>query len=217
MILKRLDDHGVLIKPAKCALGVPQLEFLEHLVDNQRNHPLEEKVQATQNSPQPTTQHKLREFLGLVNFSHCFLPHCAETLQPLMRYSQPQTNPLHQDQPPVIDLPNSRTQSFSNFRPHPSHSLLKPSHCRQWTPQYCVTHLSVYPCPNSVPSHSFRCSPLALASWHPSHTMAHYCLICTYGLLLMPTPGGGHNLVYSVSDPKFYVCLTSSFTPSLPC
>ena len=33
--------------------------------------------------PQPNTQWKLREFLGLVNFCHCFLPQGAQILQPL--------------------------------------------------------------------------------------------------------------------------------------
>lgn len=33
--------------------------------------------------PQLSTQRKLREFLGLVNFYHRFLSHCAELMQPL--------------------------------------------------------------------------------------------------------------------------------------
>ncbi len=45
MVLERLDDHGVLINPTKCVLGVPQLEFLGHLVNSQGIHLLEEKVQ----------------------------------------------------------------------------------------------------------------------------------------------------------------------------
>ena len=36
-----------------------------------------------QDFPQPQTQRKLREFLGLVNFYHRFIPHGAELLQPL--------------------------------------------------------------------------------------------------------------------------------------
>ena len=35
------------------------------------------------NFPQPLTQRKLREFLGLVNFYHRFITHCAELMQPL--------------------------------------------------------------------------------------------------------------------------------------
>ena len=32
---------------------------------------------------QEFSQHKYCEFLGLVNFYHCFIPHCADILQPL--------------------------------------------------------------------------------------------------------------------------------------
>lgn len=83
LVLERLNDHGVVINPAKCVLGAPQLEFLGHLVDSHGIRPLEEKVQAIRTFPQPTTQRKLREFLGLVNYYHRFIPHCAELLNPL--------------------------------------------------------------------------------------------------------------------------------------
>ncbi len=52
-------------------------------MDKDGIRPLEEKVRAIREFPQPTTQRKLREFLGLVNFYHRFLPNCANTLQPL--------------------------------------------------------------------------------------------------------------------------------------
>ena len=40
-------------------------------------------MKVIQDFPQPTTQRKLREFLGLVNFYHRFVPNCAGILQPL--------------------------------------------------------------------------------------------------------------------------------------
>ena len=45
--------------------------------------PLEDKIKAIQDFPQPTTQCKLHEFFGLINYYHHFLPHCADTLTPL--------------------------------------------------------------------------------------------------------------------------------------
>ena len=35
------------------------------------------------NFPQPTTARQLREFVGLINFYHRFIPHAAQILQPL--------------------------------------------------------------------------------------------------------------------------------------
>ena len=42
--------------------------------------PVPEKVQTI---PQPQSQCQLRRFIGLVNFYHQFLPHCANLMQPL--------------------------------------------------------------------------------------------------------------------------------------
>ena len=78
-----LDANGIVINPKKCVLGVTSLEFLGHQVDRQGIRPLEEKVNVICQFPQPTSQRKLRQFLGLVNFYHRFIPGCAHILQPL--------------------------------------------------------------------------------------------------------------------------------------
>ena len=67
-ILECFQEHGVIINPTKCMFGI---------------RPLEEKVRALCQFPQPTTRHRLREFLGLINFYRRFLPNCASILQPL--------------------------------------------------------------------------------------------------------------------------------------
>ena len=82
-VLERFQEHGVIINPTKCVFGVSQLQFLRHHVDSQGIRPLEEKVRALCQFPQPTTRRRLREFLGLINFYRRFLPNCASILQPL--------------------------------------------------------------------------------------------------------------------------------------
>ena len=73
----------MIINPTKCELGVSELTFLGHYLNSHGVRPLQDKVKIIQDFPKPTTQRKLREFLGLVNFYHCFIPHCADILQPL--------------------------------------------------------------------------------------------------------------------------------------
>ena len=73
----------IVINPKKCVLGVTSLEFLGHQVDKQGIRTLGEKVDAVRHFPRPTSQKKLRQFLGLVNFYHRFIPGCARILQPL--------------------------------------------------------------------------------------------------------------------------------------
>ena len=83
LLLTRLNEYGVVINPAKSQFGVNSLEFLGHQVDCHGVKPLAVKVSAIHNFPQPTTQTKLREFLGLVNFYRRFIPRCSHILQPL--------------------------------------------------------------------------------------------------------------------------------------
>ena len=87
-MLNRFQENGVIINPTKCQFGVTQLNFLGHIVNSQGICPLPEKVQAIQDFPQPKNQRKLREFLGLINFYHRFIPHCAQ-LQPLHKLLTP--------------------------------------------------------------------------------------------------------------------------------
>ena len=82
-VCKRLDAHGIVINPDKCVLGAESLEFLGHQVDRHGIHPLEQKVEIIRTFPQPTSQRKLRQFPGLVNFYRWFIPSCAHILQPL--------------------------------------------------------------------------------------------------------------------------------------
>ena len=82
-MFERLQTHGVLINPAKCQLGVGQLQFLGQQTDNQGIRPLDDKVRVIMDFPKPVTSRKLREFLELLNFYHRFIPNTACILQPL--------------------------------------------------------------------------------------------------------------------------------------
>ena len=82
-VFQRFTEYGILLNPSKCELGMTELTFLGHHVNSRGVRPLDDKVSAIREFPQPSTQRKLREFMGLVNFYHRFIPHCAHTLQPL--------------------------------------------------------------------------------------------------------------------------------------
>ena len=80
---QRLEHYGLVINPKKCELGRSQLSFLGHHVSAQRISPLSSRIQAVAEFPQPVDKKKLREFLGMVNFYHRFILHCAGRLHPL--------------------------------------------------------------------------------------------------------------------------------------
>ena len=82
-VLTQFTKHGIVINPAKCEFGVPQITFLGHLVDSRGIRPLPEKVEVLRSFPRPRHQRQLREFLGLINFYNRFIPNCACILSPL--------------------------------------------------------------------------------------------------------------------------------------
>lgn len=82
-ILTRFKEHGIVINSNKCVFANPSLSFLGYHIDQHGICPLEDKVHVIRNYPQPTTPKQLRQFLGLVNFYHRFIPSCAKTLSPL--------------------------------------------------------------------------------------------------------------------------------------
>ena len=82
-VFQRLRDYGLIINPSKCDFCVTNLSFLGHTVDSNGISPLDSKVKAIVEFPQPTSQRKLRQFLGLINFYHRFLKNAAQILHPL--------------------------------------------------------------------------------------------------------------------------------------
>ena len=82
-LFTRLDEYGLVLNPSKCVFGVSAITFLGHMIDSQGIAPLEEKVSAIANFPQPDSIAQLRRFLGTVNFYRRFIPQCADLLRPL--------------------------------------------------------------------------------------------------------------------------------------
>lgn len=83
LVLQRFVEYSILINPVKCVLGVNEPRFLGHHVNKAGVSPVPDHVQVIRDFPQPITLRKLREFLGLVNFYHRFIPRCADILSPL--------------------------------------------------------------------------------------------------------------------------------------
>lgn len=82
-VFARLNRYGVKINGSKCNFGQSQVKFLGYNVSCDGTRPLEAKVEAITNFPQPTTAKKLRQFLGMVNFYRRFIPRAAKVQAPL--------------------------------------------------------------------------------------------------------------------------------------
>ena len=93
LVLVRFKEYGIIVNPTKCEFGVQQLKFLGHLIDANGVRPLQEKVEVLQQFPLPITKRKLREFLGLINVYHRFIPSCARLLKHLNDLLSTTTSP----------------------------------------------------------------------------------------------------------------------------
>merc|ERR1712015_461014 len=82
-LFQRLDEHGLVVKKAKCVFGVDSIDFLGHRVDGNGITPLEEKVRAIRDFPTPTNVEAVQRFLGMINYYHRFVPDVAGICAPL--------------------------------------------------------------------------------------------------------------------------------------
>ena len=112
-VFQLLSDHGILINAQKSEFAVPSLDFLGHRVSAIGITPLSSNVQAIMDYPQPTTTSQLRRFLGLVNFYHRFVPHCADILQPL--HSLLSAHPTRPKSTPLTWTPDAE-QAFASIK-----------------------------------------------------------------------------------------------------
>ena len=87
VIFERLSKAGLSINLSKCEFGVPKLDYLGYTIDKEGLRPIEKKVDAIQNFPEPLKQKQLLGFLGALNYYRASLP----SLEPVDSNSKART------------------------------------------------------------------------------------------------------------------------------
>jgi cleavage and polyadenylation specificity factor subunit 1 len=82
-VFQRLQSHGLVINAEKCQFGVQQINYLGHRISPSGVKPLQDKLTAIKNHPQPKNVAQLQTYLGMVNFYRRFFPAAAAVLRPL--------------------------------------------------------------------------------------------------------------------------------------
>jgi hypothetical protein len=83
LVLERLRQAGLTVKPEKFVLATKEISFLGHLVsaDGVRIDP--ERTKSIRDFPVPKDVKSVSRFVGMVNFYHIFIPRLAEVATPL--------------------------------------------------------------------------------------------------------------------------------------
>jgi cleavage and polyadenylation specificity factor subunit 1 len=84
-VFQRLRQFNITLTPVKCVLGIHQVEFVGHVVDENGISMSSEKIERLVNFPKPMTGRKLRSFLGLANYFRDHIRGLSMLMAPLNR------------------------------------------------------------------------------------------------------------------------------------
>lgn len=83
VILERIKNANLTIKPSKCKFVQEEVKYLGHVVGKGKRSPAELKVKAIQNFPTPTCKTEIRAFLGLAGYYRRYIPMFSVITAPL--------------------------------------------------------------------------------------------------------------------------------------
>jgi len=83
VVLSRLSKHNITVNPDKCELGVPELEFVGHVISSHGLTHTREKIDRVLQIPPPQRGKDLKSFLGVAVYVCDHIQNYAEIVHPL--------------------------------------------------------------------------------------------------------------------------------------
>ena len=83
LVIERVVEVGLKLKPSKCKFVQKQLEYLGHVVSREGLKTSPRLVEAIEQYPVPQTVQETRRFLGLSSYYRRFIPNFTKIAQPL--------------------------------------------------------------------------------------------------------------------------------------
>ena len=92
LVLDQIKAANLKLKPQKCHLCKPSVEFLGHIVCGKGISPNAMNVAKVQQWPVPRTVKEVRQFLGLASYYRRFIPQFAKVANPLTNLTRKETS-----------------------------------------------------------------------------------------------------------------------------
>lgn len=127
-VYERLRDRGVVLNHEKCIIGVPELQFIGHVISANGIRPSPSKVDALVSFRRPVNVSEVKSFLGLANYMNKFINNLAALDEPLRRLteqdSQFEWKLEHQTSFDAIKSALTNTTSLGYFNTNHSTSVI---------------------------------------------------------------------------------------------
>ncbi|CAG2226134.1 unnamed protein product [Mytilus edulis] len=82
-VLGKIQESGMRLNKDKCVFLAPEVVYLGHRIDQYGIYPVESKVKAITEAPEPKNVTELKSYLGMLNYYNRFLPDLSSKLAPL--------------------------------------------------------------------------------------------------------------------------------------
>ena len=83
VVFDHLREHGLKLKPSKCEVFKPEINYLAHHVSQKVVLPSKKNLESIAQCPPPDTYTKVKSFVGLVGHYRCFIKGFAKIAAPL--------------------------------------------------------------------------------------------------------------------------------------
>lgn len=127
-VYERLRGRGVVLNHEKCIIGVPELQFIGHVISANGIRPSPSKVDALVSFRRPVNVSEVKSFLGLANYMNKFINNLAALDEPLRRLteqdSQFEWKLEHQTSFDAIKSALTNTTSLGYFNTNHSTSVI---------------------------------------------------------------------------------------------
>ena len=123
MVLKRIEDAGMLLKKEKCVFMAKSVSYLGHIIDSQGLHPTQDKVDVIQEAPSPNNLTQLKAYLGLLTYYGRFLPNISKHLFSLYRLLRKNTRWIWSKEEELAFQESKKLLTSSNLLVHFDPSL----------------------------------------------------------------------------------------------